>query len=164
MTALLLSVHVVAAILTVGPVAVATSMFPRAVRTATHAAADSNQAVAPVRLLHRITRVYTVIALVVPVFGLATAASLGVLGQAWLLVSVAITAVAAGVLVILILPAQRLALDAVAGTPSASSAEGLPRSGPMSRLAMQTGVFNLLWVVVVVLMVLRPGSTTGVGL
>ncbi|MFB6505073.1 hypothetical protein [Streptomyces sp. NPDC056410] len=31
-----------------------------------------------------------------------------------------------------------------------------------ARLAMVTGVFNLLWAVVVVLMIVRPGSTTGV--
>jgi hypothetical protein len=30
------------------------------------------------------------------------------------------------------------------------------------RLALSSGVFALLWVVVVVLMVVRPGSTTGV--
>ncbi|WP_326666864.1 hypothetical protein [Streptomyces sp. NBC_00385] len=32
---------------------------------------------------------------------------------------------------------------------------------PPSRLAMLTGVFNLLWTVVVILMIVRPGSTTG---
>jgi hypothetical protein len=32
-----------------------------------------------------------------------------------------------------------------------------------SRLAMSTGVFALIWAVVVVLMIVRPGSTTGVG-
>jgi len=162
-TAFLLSIHLVAAILTIGPVAVATSMFPRAVRTATRDVGNK-QAVASVRLLHRITRVYTVIALAVPVFGLATAASLGVLGQAWLLVSVAITAVAAGILIMLILPAQRLAMATVDRAPSISSADGTPAGRPVGLLAAQTGVFNLLWVVVVILMVLRPGSTTGVGL
>ncbi|OBG39843.1 membrane protein [Mycolicibacter heraklionensis] len=149
MSKFLLSVHVVAAILAIGPVAVATSMFPAAARTAIRTD-DDEQATAAARLLHRITYVYTVIGLVVPVFGLATAASLGVLGQAWLLVSIAITALAAAVLVVLILPAQRLAL---AGVDRATS-----------RLAMQTGMFNLLWVAVVVLMIVRPGSTTGVGL
>lgn len=163
MTAVLLSIHVVAAILTVGPVAVATSMFPRAVRTATQDGGNED-AVASIRVLHRITRVYAVIALAVPVFGVATGASLGVLGQAWLLVSIAITAVAAGLLVILILPAQRLALGAVDHAPAVTAADGLPPRPLVSRLAMQTGVFNLLWVVVVVLMILRPGSTTGVGL
>lgn len=29
------------------------------------------------------------------------------------------------------------------------------------RLAMLTGVFNLLWATVAVLMIIRPGSTTG---
>jgi hypothetical protein len=32
----------------------------------------------------------------------------------------------------------------------------------VTRLAMTTGIFNLLWVVVTVLMIVRPGSTTGV--
>ncbi|WP_025088305.1 membrane protein [Mycobacteroides abscessus] len=163
MTAFLLSIHLVAAILTIGPVAVATSMFPRAVRTATHDAGNK-QAVASVRLLHRITRVYAVVALAVPVFGLATAASLGVLGQAWLLVSVAITAVAAGILIMLILPAQRLAMATVDRAPSISSAGSSPAGRLVGLLGAQTGIFNLLWVVVVILMVLRPGSTTGVGL
>jgi hypothetical protein len=29
---------------------------------------------------------------------------------------------------------------------------------------MQTGMFNLLWAIVVVLMIYRPGSTTGAGI
>jgi len=45
-----------------------------------------------------------------------------------------------------ILPDQRAALDGKVVT----------------RLAMTTGIFNLLWVVVTVLMIVRPGSTTGV--
>jgi hypothetical protein len=32
----------------------------------------------------------------------------------------------------------------------------------VTRLAMTTGIVNLLWVVVTVLMIVRPGSTTGV--
>ena len=32
----------------------------------------------------------------------------------------------------------------------------------VTRLAMTTGILNLLWVVVTVLMIVRPGSTTGV--
>jgi hypothetical protein len=31
-----------------------------------------------------------------------------------------------------------------------------------ARLAMATGVFNLLWAAVTVIMIVRPGSTTGV--
>ncbi|MET7402720.1 hypothetical protein ABZS66_55490 [Dactylosporangium sp. NPDC005572] len=131
MTELLLSLHVLAAIVAVGPVTVAASMFPAA--TGERAA-----------LLHRICRVYARLGLTVPVLGLAAAVSLGVLGDAWLVASIALTAVAAGLLVLAILPGQRRAL---AGAPV--------------RLGMRTGVFNLLWATVVVLMIVRPGSTTG---
>jgi hypothetical protein len=87
-----------------------------------------------------------VVGVAVPLLGIATAVSMGVLTQAWVLVSIALTAVAAVVLVASILPDQRAALGGAVVT----------------RLAMTTGIFNLLWVVVTVLMILRPGSTTGV--
>ncbi|MCE6998641.1 hypothetical protein LZG04_28150 [Saccharothrix sp. S26] len=138
MTKLLLSVHVIAAILAVGPIAVAASLFPRFAR-------ESATGVAV--FLHRTCRTYAVLGVAVPVFGVATGASLGVLGDAWLLVSVVLTAAAAGVLALSILPAQRRVLDGA--------------TGAAKRLAMTTGVFNLLWAVVVVLMIVRPGSTTG---
>jgi hypothetical protein len=67
-SAFLLSVHVLAAILTIGPIAVAASMFPRSARLALTAPDDPRKAVAA-RILHRITRVYTVIGVLVPVFG-----------------------------------------------------------------------------------------------
>ncbi len=139
MTKVLLSVHVLAAVIAIGPVAVAASMFPAAMRSP-----DPNA----LRLLHRICRVYAAVGIVVPVFGLATASSLGVLGDAWLLVSIALTAVAAAVLVLLVLPRQQAVLG---GSGSESP----------SRLAAHAGVFNLLWAVVTVLMIVRPGSTTG---
>jgi hypothetical protein len=140
MSAFLLSVHVIAAILAVGPIAVAASMFPR------YATALPDGDAAPARLLHRICRVYAAVALAVPVLGFATAVSMGVLGDVWVLVSIALTAAAAVVLIAFVLPGQRAALDGVAAT----------------RLAMATGMFNLLWVVVTVLMIVRPGSSTGV--
>ncbi|KIH99560.1 membrane protein [Streptomonospora alba] len=164
MTALLLSIHVLAAILTIGPIAVAASMFPPAARAA-HQSPDAPAKTAVVRVLHRITRVYAVVGILVPVFGLATGASLGVLGDAWLIVSMILTAAAAVVLIALILPAQGHTLTVLepAVTPEAVRPveEAPDRIG--RRLAMHTGVFNVLWAVVVVLMIYRPGSTTGVG-
>ncbi|MEU8819559.1 hypothetical protein [Actinoplanes sp. NPDC048796] len=138
MTKLLLSLHVLAAIVAIGPVTVAASMFPAALRRDDHA---------QLATLHRICRVYAVLGLAVPVFGFATASALGVLGDAWLLVSIALTAVAAAVLGFAILPAQAAA---VAGRPTVPA-----------RLGTTSGVFNLLWATVVVLMIVRPGSTTG---
>ncbi|GAA4186662.1 hypothetical protein [Gryllotalpicola ginsengisoli] len=114
------------------------------------------------RILHRVTRVYSVIAVLVPVFGLATAASIGVLGDAWLIASMILTAIAAVLLIAFILPRQsRLvrALDPDAADPAQPSLDRIPGS-----LSMVTGIFNVVWAIVVVLMIYRPGSTTGVGL
>jgi hypothetical protein len=95
------------------------------------------------------------VGVVVPVFGIATGAQLGVLGDAWVLVSVLLTAAAAALLGMRILPVQRRLLATASGSgPTVVTARA--RS-----LVMATGVFNLLWAVVVVLMIVRPGSTTG---
>ncbi|MEU7113081.1 DUF2269 family protein [Streptomyces sp. NPDC046182] len=147
MTKLLLSIHVLAAILVVGPITVAASLFPRYARQTSSVAA----------LLHRICRGYAVAGIAVPVFGLATAIQLGVLTDVWLLTSLVLTAIAAAVLVLAILPGQRRMLD---GAIAAASADGAARA-TAARLAMLTGIFNVLWAVVVVLMIVRPGSTTG---
>jgi hypothetical protein len=138
MSAILLSAHIIVAILAVGPIAVAASMFPRYAR---------DEAARPVaNVLYRICQTYAVVGVAVPLLGVATAVAMGVLTQAWVLVSIALTAVAAVVLVASILPDQRAALGGTVAT----------------RLGMTTGIFNLLWVIVTVLMIVRPGSTTGV--
>ncbi|TFV55553.1 hypothetical protein E4P42_22215 [Mycobacterium sp. PS03-16] len=159
MSAFLLSAHVVVAILAVGPIAVAASMFPRYARALSgpddsalsgpddSALSGPDDSALPVAtVLHRICRTYAVLGLAVPVLGFATAVSMGVLTDAWVLVSIALTAAAAVVLLAFILPDQRAALDGTVVT----------------RLAMTTGIFNLLWVIVTVLMIVRPGSSTGV--
>jgi uncharacterized membrane protein len=191
-TKLLLSIHVLAAIIAIGPVTVAASMFPAATRRALAEPTDQ-RAAAVLRNLHRICRVYAALGLLVPVFGLATASSLGVLTDAWLIISMVLTAAAAVVLAFLILPGQaavlRAAVPFASATPHGDEADRQSptvtdrRPGPATavatevagppgaaisgkrvaaRLGMVTGIFNLLWTVVVVLMIVRPGSTTGV--
>ncbi|MGW0184308.1 DUF2269 family protein [Streptomyces sp. NPDC003362] len=155
MTKFLLAVHVIAAILAIGPVTVAASMFPPAARRAM-ASPDDPRAAETVRLLHRICRVYATVGVVVPVFGFATASSMGVLGDAWLIVSIALTALAALVLVALVLPRQSALLEM-----GGSGVAGDGSRQATVRLAMFTGIFNVLWAVVTVLMIVRPGSTTG---
>jgi hypothetical protein len=154
-TKFLLSVHVLASIIAIGPVTVAAGMFPRYVRLAHGSPADP-KAVPVLRVLHRVCRVYAAFGVVVPVFGLATALRLGVLGDAWLIISIVLTAFAATVLVAVVLPGQHRAI----------AAAEVPDSGQVSRisarLGMTAGIFSLLWAVVVVLMIVRPGSTTGV--
>ncbi|MER6527950.1 hypothetical protein [Streptomyces sp. NPDC001508] len=148
MTKFLLAVHVLAAIVAIGPVTVAASMFPPAARRAL-AAPEDVRATGTVELLHRICRVYGVVGVAVPVFGFATASNMGVLGSAWLIVSIVLTAMAAVVLVALVLPRQSALVEG-AGTRETTV-----------RLAMFTGMFNILWAIVTVLMIVRPGSTTG---
>lgn len=152
MTKVWLSLHVIAAIVCIGPVTIAASLFPRYARAA---ATPGEAGVAP--LLHRISRVYAVLGISVPVLGLATGAALGVLGDAWLSASMALTAIAAAILVMLVLPGQRWLLEDDA---EAGGAVPEARRRAASRLAMHTGIFNLLWAIVVVLMIVRPGSTT----
>ena len=155
-TKLLLSLHVLAAIIAVGPVTVAASMFPPAARRAVPAGAGGPvaTAVTTVTLLHRICGVYARIGIAVPVLGLATALAMGVLGDGWLITSIALTAAAAGVLIAFVLPAQEEIITEL------EERRPVDRQNTV-RLAMFTGVFNLLWATVTVLMIVRPGSTTG---
>ncbi|MEU1495964.1 hypothetical protein [Streptomyces sp. NPDC005732] len=157
MTKFLLAVHVLAAIVAIGPVTVAASMFPPAARKALAEPRDE-QALSTVRLLYRICRVYATVGVVVPVFGFATASAMGVLGDIWLIVSIALTAVAAVVLAALVLPRQTAIVEGIWHDNATVGTVG-PRA--TVRLAMVTGVFNLLWAAVTVLMIVRPGSTTG---
>jgi hypothetical protein len=139
-TKALLAIHVIVAIIAFGPMTVAASMFPAMARRSPAAA----------RLLHRICRVYALVGLAVPFFGLATAGAMHVIGSPWLIASMILTACAAVIMGAVIIPRQRriLGLTAIEATLAA-------------RLGMYTGLFNLLWVAVTVLMVVRPGSSTG---
>lgn len=97
MKAVLLSVHVVAAIVLIGPITVAASVFPRYARLALTPSptqgppADAIEAWAVASAMHRISRGYAVPALAVPVFGIGVGSALGVLTQPWVLVSMALT-------------------------------------------------------------------------
>ena len=156
MTDFLLSLHVLAAVLAVGPVSVAASMFPAALRRS-RSDHGGHEALTTLRMLHRICRVYAAVGLAVPLFGFATAQSLGVLGSPWLITSIILTAAAAALLALLILPTQDTALRAC---PAETSGPGTGLR-TAARLSMLTGLFNLLWATVTVLMIIRPGSTTG---
>ncbi|MFD3583443.1 hypothetical protein [Streptomyces sp. NPDC058683] len=175
MTKFLLAVHVLAAIVAIGPVAVAASMFPPAARRAIEAP-DDVRAAETLQLLYRICRVYAVVGVAVPVFGFATASNMHVLGSAWLITSIALTALAAVVLAALVLPRQSAlvegttkgtAEDGASGGVAGGTAGGVAGGAKAvtrqatAQLAMFTGVFNLLWAAVTVLMIVRPGSTTG---
>jgi hypothetical protein len=166
----LLSVHVLAAIVFIGPVTVAVSLFPRYAR---EALADGDtgdddagrvalRSAAVAAVLHRISRMYAVLGLSVPVAGLALAVDMGVLGDAWLMASIAITAAAAAILVFAVLPAQNRAMAAMAAAGPDGEAARRTCLAAVGRMSGSAGMFALMWSIVVVLMVFRPGSTTGV--
>ncbi|MBC7302769.1 MAG: hypothetical protein H5T78_17715 [Nocardia sp.] len=143
----LLSVHVLAGIVLVGGSAVAASLFPRyapVVGPSPEAIRSESVAVA----MHRITRGYAKLAIIVPVLGIVLATIQGRMNEIWITIAMITTAVAGGLLAVQIVPLQREALDK-------------PDDGKRLRmLSMLAGIYNLLWTAVVVLMIVRPGSAT----
>lgn len=154
MTKVVLSVHVLVAILGVGPLAVAVSLFPAVMRRGF----GSDEGPVAAGLLHRVSRGYAVVAVAVPVFGMATAGRMNVLTDLWLIISIVLTVAAAALLTVVVLPQQRRLLSAV----QTSTATDAWIDTHARRALAVVGVFNLIWAVVVVLMIVRPGSTTGV--
>lgn len=144
---LLLSAHVLSAIVFIGGSASATSLFPRyaPVSGTVDAAAERHHAVAAV--LHRITGTYARLGLTVPAVGIVLATLQNRLGEIWITVAIVLTACAAAVVSTMIHPMQRQAL-------------ATPDDGRRLRtLGMLTGGYNVLWLIVVVLMIVRPGAS-----
>ncbi|HWU11673.1 MAG TPA: hypothetical protein VN520_35880 [Streptomyces sp.] len=156
MTKLLLSIHVIAAIVAVGSITVAASMFPRYALRALDGSEGHDRSAGVAALLHRVCYGYSLAGVFVPVFGIATGAALGVLTDAWLIASLVLTLIAAAILGFAVLPGQRRLLAEGEDAPTGEAARPVA-----ARLTMLTGIFNLVWAVVVVLMIVRPGSTTG---
>lgn len=145
MEPVLLSIHVVAGIIFVGGSAVAASLFPRYAPVLAADQAERNPATAG--LLHRVTGGYAAFGLIVPVVGIVLASVQGRMGDVWVMIAMALTAAAALLLAVQIHPRQREAL-------------AKPDDGrQLKTLSMLAGIYNVLWVVVVVLMVVRPGAT-----
>ncbi|MFD3702574.1 hypothetical protein ACFWUP_05455 [Nocardia sp. NPDC058658] len=141
----LLSVHVLAGIVFVGGSAVAASLFPRYAPVAGPDPAAIRSASVAVAM-HRITRSYAKLAIIVPVIGIALATIQGRMNEIWITTAMITTAIAGALLAVQIVPLQREALDT-------------PDDGKRLRmLSMLAGIYNLLWTAVVVLMIVRPGS------
>lgn len=153
MNTFLLTAHIITAILFIGPVTVASSMFPRFAKqapqpsegVAADPAAQSNaSSTAVLRVLHSITRVYGALGLLVPILGFLLAYNRGILGEGWVVISTVLSAVTALLLALIVYPQQR-ALMADIGN-----------SGLLQKLRISSGIFALLWVIITVLMVIRP--------
>jgi hypothetical protein len=143
----LIVIHIAAAILFIGPMSIASSMFPGYVPAEPGVASRHPRSSQVAVVLHRVSRIYGVLSLIVPAAGIALAIAFGKFTEPWLIIAMVLTAVAGVLFATRIVPAQ------------ASALESPPTRGFVSRLGALTGVFNLLWVAVLVLMILRPGDT-----
>ncbi len=124
--------HVLAAILSFGPLAVCTSMFPRLARDGADGAAAS---------MVRITRVYGMVSVLVPLFGFSAALAGGNFNR-WIWESLVLVAVAIVVLLFWVLPLQQRTLE----VPLQE------RKRQFGKLHASAGVFNLLWILVLIRM------------
>ncbi|WP_037606711.1 hypothetical protein [Streptacidiphilus rugosus] len=154
MTKLFLILHILAVIIAIGPVAIAASMFPPVARKVL-ASPGNVGATATLGLLNRISRVYALVGLAVPFFGFAAAGVMKVTGQTWVIVSIVLTGLAAVLLAALVLPRQT---ELLKGEGAGGRELGVKDT---KQLAMFTGIFNLLWAAVTIIMIVRPGSTLG---
>lgn len=157
MNNVILIAHVIGAIVLIGPLTAAASIFPRHVTVRTSGATEPEgpgdasgvaaQNPALLSALHRLTRVYSTLGAVVPALGIILAARMGILGDGWVIASMTLTVLAALILAFAVVPLQRRALEGAVERPA------------LLKLRASAGAFAVLWAVVVALMILRPGAS-----
>ncbi|MCQ9330167.1 DUF2269 domain-containing protein [Corynebacterium phoceense] len=153
MTTLAIAIHVIAAILLVGPVMVSTSMFPAQIANAQGGNTGA------LSILHRITKTYGLFSAIVPVLGVAVfltdLATYGKQGQFH--ASIALAIVAWALLIFVVIPKQKAVVAALGGDTNTVQAAA-PADKPVdleksrSQIAMFSGIFNLLWIIIAILM------------
>lgn len=142
--ALLLALHLLTAVFLVGPAAVAAMTSPRLVR-----AGDA----LGLRTAARSTRLYTLASLLTVVLGSALVAVSGdgtaewSMGDLWVSASYVLWLVAVALVLVVVVPAQEAAAEALEGG----------RTAVASRIAAAGGAATLCWAAIVVLMVYKPG-------
>jgi uncharacterized membrane protein len=136
----LLVAHVAAAITLLGPVTLATSLFPR----------YATRELLPVaRALFRVSRGYGFGSLLVPAIGLILAQRVGYDGMGWVNASLGIFVVAFLLLVALVVPRQQKVLRTLEGGEESAAPD-------VAMLRGTSGVYALSWLVILYLMVAKP--------
>lgn len=144
--ALVLVLHLLAVVFIVGPTAVAS------VTSARHARAGE---VAALRTAMRTTRLYGIatvlaVALGTGLIGLGDVGGQWEFSQAWISASYALWFVAVALTLAVVVPAQESAVQALGAGQDAGSAA--------RRISIAGGLVSLAYVVIVVLMVVKPGA------
>lgn len=145
MTSFLVFLHVAAAILLIGPVCVSTSSFQTQMAKA---AQGDNAALGSARVLHNITNTYGYISAIVPILGLGVFLSdiSAYKSEVNFHIAILVAIIAWCLLFFVILPKQKKAMAALESTESFDYAAA---KKPLSACG---GVFNLLWIICLILM------------
>mgnify|MGYP000965120921 CR=1 FL=1 len=154
----MLILHVVAALLLLGPVTVAVSTFHVRAREAHN---GNDLARGSVRTLFTITNTYGLISLIVPLLGVGLLLSnMSYLREGRFHASILLSVIAWGILFFLIVPRQKKMMAALGLSDDdnsekhagAATIENWDKA--VSQLSMFGGIFSALWVIVAVLMVI----------
>ena len=156
MTTFLIFLHVVAAILLLGPVVVSTSMFPRQVA---ESRAGGEEATGRASVLYRITKTYGMLSLLVPLLGGAVLASDWETYKAnyWFHTAIVLSVIAWAILLGMVIPQQRKMMGTLGARPAADADPADQTTNFEKSKAKATagaGIFNLLWMLTLILMFL----------
>ena len=156
MTTFLIFLHVVAAILLLGPVVVSTSMFPRQVA---ESRAGGEEATGRASVLYRITKTYGMLSLLVPLLGGAVLDSDWETYKAnyWFHTAIVLSVIAWAILLGMVIPQQRKMMGTLGALPAADADPADQTTNFEKSKAKATagaGIFNLLWMLTLILMFL----------
>lgn len=167
MLKLLLLLHLLTAIFAIGPLVHAVTTASRGLRQADAPALASSA---------RMAKIYSMASVLVVIFGFGLMSQkrrgkeLGSFGDTWIWLSVLLWVVAVVVTFVVIVPALEKAADTINRAPGGSSSDeplGETRGetnvatalkAQTARVAASGGVVGIIFAVIVVLMVYRPGS------
>ena len=156
MNTFLVFVHVASAIVLLGPVVVASSMFPAEVARARSGGEESTGRAS---VLHRITKTYGMISVLVPLLGAAVLAFDWDTYKAnyWFHTAIVLSVIAWAILFGMVIPQQRKLMGSL-GALDPADADPSDVTGNFEKSKAQAsagaGIFNLLWFVVLILMFL----------
>lgn len=155
MTTIIIALHVIAAILFLGPVTVASSSF----HVRAHAANQGDaQAAGSAKTLYKITQTYGMLSLLVPLLGVAIMlvdwSTYKTQGQFH--AAIALSVVTWALLLFVIFPRQKKMMGALglleADELAAKTYEVADWDKAKSQLSMFGGIWSLLWIIIAVLM------------
>ncbi|MDN6263838.1 DUF2269 domain-containing protein [Corynebacterium casei] len=146
MTSLLIAIHVLAAVLLMGPVMITVSAYQGQMMKAKDGDA---KALGAATTLHRLTSQYGPLSAVVPVAGIAVfLTNLSAFGsEGRFHISILLAIIAWVILIAVIIPRQKKTLAALEGGDQV-----VDFAKEKKQLSMFSGIFNLLWIITALLM------------